>query len=130
MKFYENKNNRHKFSKENFKGKPYIHVVKRQEYPIFFPGDLVGIKFSSYYKHDGIVSFSRYNVKSGKVEYIVRLNDLWDNTSVFEKKDLYLKPLTRKVLFEKYSCVNYNKDLDIKITFSGTSIFNSFYFGQ
>lgn len=101
--FYQNNSNYPKDISLKNKKQSYIpKPAKTDRKPKFFPGDIVGFKVFYPRREAKIVYYKRN--KLGEIEYVVQMEDgFWspNNTQVFKASDLYLKPLTRKVLFEK-----------------------------
>lgn len=96
--FYENK----KFFKGKVKDKPkcYIPIKKCNEIPVFEPGDKVGFR-RFFTGSEAIILYHRRNEKTGRIEYILKVDYSNMSEQVVYYSDIYLKPLTRKVLFEK-----------------------------
>ena len=128
MKFYENKNNniKSKFFKGNNRIKSYrikSFFPIKYEKPVFDIGETVSFRYF-YQNEEGIIDSYKYK-KDGQIEYVVRIKNMWSlkNTKhIFQSYDLYIKPLTRKVLFEK--SLLYKKQYEVKISYSGSSIMN------
>jgi hypothetical protein len=126
--FYKNINlNNKKSSQHKVKGFiPKAPLSERK--PVFFPGDVVGFR-NFYDKREAVILYHRRD-KIGAIEYVVKFENKFFGDSqpqVFKRYDLYLKPLTRKVLFEKaprFRRLKVNKLMDFNP--SGTSL-DSYY---
>ena len=115
--YYQNKN-KYNFQKGNRKNVTYIPKPKHSGKPIFEPGDLVG--FRNHLKGTtGQITYYRRNKETGEIEYIVDLLDAWSIgvENVYLGWEMFLKPLTRKVLVEKY--LEIKKNTAITIVTSG-----------
>lgn len=125
MKFYENKNNniKSKFFKRNNRIQSFIPI--KHEKPIFDIGEIVGFRYF-YQSEEGIIDSYKYK-KDGKIEYIVKIRNRWGLTGIkqkFKSYDMYLKPLTRMVLFEKSP--SYRKKYEVKISYTGSTMMYTF----
>jgi anaerobic ribonucleoside-triphosphate reductase len=102
--YYQNNS---KFSKGSFqkqKTNSYIPAPPKQDRkPKFYPGDTVGFRGFLSNQEATIIYYRRD--KKGAIEYVVKLTNSWSaydsGEQVFKACEMYLKPLTRKVLFEK-----------------------------
>lgn len=110
----------HKYQKGKFQvgGKGYVPLPKKRGKPLFLPGDLVGFRIPYLKDNEAIVLFHRHN-KYGALEYVVEIENFWSNfqtENAYESYHLFLKPLTRKVLFEKRNLKNITiRNSEIKI---------------
>jgi hypothetical protein len=126
--YYQNSNkSKYNFRKENHKNISYTPKPKHSGKPIFEPGDIVG--FRNYLKgSEGEVKFYRRNKNNGCIEYIVDLKDAFSTAieNVYLGWELFLKPLTRKVLVEKYpGFIRCPEKIQIR---TGTTTFTSIFY--
>ncbi len=74
-------------------------ISKKDRYVFFLLGDLVGFK-NCFKGEEGTVLYHRRN-GVGAVEYMIKMSNWSNSKQVFLASSMYLKPLTRKILFEK-----------------------------
>ena len=121
--FYKNINLNNK-KPPQYKFKNFIPKAPLSERkPVFFPGDVVGFR-NFYNKREAVILYHRRD-KIGAIEYVVKFENNFFGDSqqeVFKRYDLYLKPLTRKVLIEKSPQFTRKKIFNsIEFNISGTS---------
>lgn len=97
--YQKNKANKN-LIKDKKQSKVYYPIPLRHRKPYFYPGDLVG--FRNFFKDaEGTILYSRRN-KSGEFEYVVKITNYYSPSEhVCQFYDMFLKGITRKVLFEK-----------------------------
>ena len=109
MKFYENRNNNKKSDFFKLKTKDKKVIFRKSitnEFRRFDVGEVVGIK-STYRDEEYIIESFKYT-KNGRLIYI--LKNEWETIHEVRGTEVYLKPLTRRVLFEKYrSILKFNQ---------------------
>ena len=109
MKFYENRNNNKKSDFFKLKTKDKKVIFRKSitnEFRRFDVGEVVGIK-STYRDEEYIIESFKY-IKNGRLIYI--LKNEWETKYEARGNEVYLRPLTRRVLFEKYrSILKFNQ---------------------
>ena len=109
MKFYENRNNNKKSDFFKLKTKDKKVIFRKSitnEFRRFDVGEVVGIK-STYRDEEYIIESFKYT-KNGRLIYI--LKNEWETKYEARGNEVYLRPLTRRVLFEKYrSILKFNQ---------------------
>lgn len=133
--YYQNNKVNKNFSKDKKQSSVYYPIPLKHRKPYFHPGDLVGFK-NFFTNAEGKILYSKRN-KKGEFEYVVQiLNSYSPSEHVFQLYDMFLKGLTRKVLFEKspsFRRASIIKEEKLKwerqgIFFSGSTIWDEKYF--
>lgn len=103
-----------------------VFIPKSKEKPFYEPGDEVGFVG---FDRSGIVRCYKYR-KSGELVYVVSYGSKGFFSYETEHRvwELYLKPLTRKVLVEKSNEFHYKNRIIDKIILSGTTASVGFSF--
>ncbi len=98
--YYQNNKVNKNFFKDKKQSSVYYPIPLKHRKPYFRPGDLVGFK-NFFGNSEGKILYSKRN-KNGEFEYVVKmLNSYSQSEHVFQLNDMFLKGITRKVLFEK-----------------------------
>lgn len=98
--YYQNNKVNKNFFKDKKQSSVYYPIPLKHRKPYFRPGDLVGFR-NFFANSEGKILYSKRN-KNGEFEYVVKiLNSYSPYEHVFQLYDMFLKGLTRKVLFEK-----------------------------
>lgn len=86
-----------------------LTLKSKQTKPIqnsFFDiGELVGFK-NFFSNKEGTIRKSEY--KNNRWQYTVKLNGMGESLQIFFEKEMFILPMTRKVLFEKYVVMPYD----------------------